>query len=529
MGLTWVAVGAVLGLALLVRVVPLDQGLWGDQLVFFRIAQLDWKQLVHRVVSEETHPPLSYLLLHGWLRMGSSEAWARGLFVLFGIGTCGVTFGLGRALAGRRFGLLALAAAAILPSAVWASVFVRSYIVGAFFAGLAAWSFVRLLQGQRSFQDWALYCAFSALALHTFYFNGLLLAAQGLYGLAVGRRWRGWMGPLLLSQGLAVASLLPLLQPALHTLRMAGVESTVSTRYMLLHQVGFYVGGVHIGGLARSLTGALGVDTLFMAGPLHRTWPRMLLAVVGLIALVTTATMLFWGCRWLNRRGREETGLASGNLIATMLLVPVGLANALHNLTPLAMLPHYFVPLAPFVAVLWAGAVAAMPRRWIAGAIAGLLILFSGSRLYAIYTDEGINWRRAVPYVETRWQPGDGVVFLRHNLKEGYNFHASRQAPQADLDTLLAEAMRVGKEDRWSSTVVSQIQTRLDPFRRVWFFRTEPFHFEQEQTVARWVRSKYLPFDEQRFGLLVLTLLAQNPKTPLSNRPISFVGGRDGP
>ena len=77
MGLAWVAVGAVLGLALLVRVVPLDQGLWGDQLVFFRIAQLDWKQLVHRVVSEETHPPLSYLLLHGWLQMGSSEAWAR--------------------------------------------------------------------------------------------------------------------------------------------------------------------------------------------------------------------------------------------------------------------------------------------------------------------------------------------------------------------------------------------------------------------------------------------------------------------
>ena len=221
----WVAFGAILTLAFVLRVVALDHGLWGDQITVYQLAQLDAKHLYTNMMSrKEVHPPLTYFLLHGWLRVGSSEAWARGLFVLFGVGTCAVTFGLGRALAGRRFGLMAMAAAAVLPSAVWASRFLRSYIIGAFFAGLAAWSFIRLLQGKRSFWDWALYGAFSVLAVQTFYFNALLLTAQGLYGLAVGWRRRGWVGPLVLVQGLALASLIPLILPTINVLQTAWVE-----------------------------------------------------------------------------------------------------------------------------------------------------------------------------------------------------------------------------------------------------------------------------------------------------------------
>ena len=515
--LVWVAFGAILGLAFLVRLVAIDQGLWGDQLVVFQIAQLDWQELLRHVVGRETHPPLSYLLLHGWLWAGSSEAWARALFVLFGVGTCVVTFGLGRALAGQKFGLLAMAVVSVLPGAVWASRYLHSYIVGAFFAGAAAWSFVRLLQGRRSVWDWTLYGGLSALALHSFYFNGLLLAAQGLYGLAAGRRWRGWVGPLLISQGVAVASLLPLLKGVLQTLGSVGPENP-----MLRHKVGFYAGGIHIGGFIRSLTGAMGLDTLFLSGPLHNTWPRTLLLVGGLVVLVAASTLLYWGCGWLNGRGREKVELASGTWIATMLLVPVGLANVLHNFTPLAMLPHYFIPLAPFAACLWASAVAAIPHRWLAGAVAGLLVIFSGARLYAIYTDEGVGWRRAVPHIEARWQPGDGVLFLQGYLTDGYDFYASRQVPKMDLNTVLVEVGRGGAGPFWSSTAVEQIKARVGQFRRVWFFRAEPYHFQQEEEVAKWVQSQYRSVEERRFGQLVLTLLVMAPETPLSGGPISL-------
>jgi 4-amino-4-deoxy-L-arabinose transferase-like glycosyltransferase len=526
--LMWVSFAAIISLAFVVRLVALDQGLWGDQLLVFQIAQLDWKQIIRNVMIQESHPPLSYLLLHFWLQLGSSVVWARSMFVLFGIGTCMITYGLGRELAGRRFGLLAMALSAVLPSAVWASRYLRSYIVGAFFAGTAAWCFVKLLKGSRSVRYWSLYWAFSALALHSFYLNGLLLAAQGLYGLVAERRWRSWIAPLMLCQGLAVASLLPLVLPAMQTLQTAGVDNPISTRQMLLHKVGFYVGGIHIGGLVRSMAGAVGLDTLFMADPLHRMWPRSVLAAVGVVALVAAVFLLHRGCRWLNVIGYERSGIASGTFVATMLLVPVGMANAIHNLTILAMLPHYFVALAPFAACLGTSVVVSMPRRWLAGAVVGLTMLFCATRLYAIYSDEGVNWRRALPHLEARWEPGDIVLFLQPSLGEGYNHYATRQVPQMNLDSLLAESMKSGESPKRYSAALSQTQIRLERFKRLWFFRTEPYHFPQEEAVTEWFRLQYRQVDEQRFGQLVLDLLVQYPEQNSSGEKLSSGLKEDG-
>lgn len=512
----WLPFAAILGLALLVRLIALDQGLWGDQLMVYRIAQLDWRELIQRVMVHETHPPLSYLLLHFWLQLGSSQIWARSLFVLFGLGTCLVTYGLGRELAGRRFGLFAMGLAAVLPSAVWASRYLRSYIVGAFFVGAASWFFVRLLKGRRSLGDWTAYSALSALALHSFYLNALVLAAQGLYGLVAERGWRRWTGPLVLAQGLAVASVLPLVLPALRTLQTAGVENPVSTRYMLLNKVGFYVAGVHVGGLVRSVAGALGLDTLFLAGPLHRMWPRSLLAAAGLVALVAAAIVLYRGCRWLNGAGRRESGVSGGTFVAAMLLVPVGLANAVHNLSTVAMLPHYFVTLAPFAACLGASVVESMPRRWLTGAAVGLILVFCGFRLQAIYSDQGIDWRRALPHLESRWQPGDVVLFLQPTLKKDYDYYATVRVPQVKLDNLLAADMKREASSPRSSDTFDHTQERLSPFKRFWLLRTEPYHLPQEKAVTEWFRMQYRQVAEDRFGHLVLALLVPSPERKLS-------------
>ncbi|PWZ67890.1 glycosyltransferase family 39 protein, partial [Staphylococcus pseudintermedius] len=59
--------------------------------------------------------PLYYILLRVWMQFGTSDAWLRGLSVLFGLGSVFLTYQLGRRLAGEKTGLLAALLLALSP------------------------------------------------------------------------------------------------------------------------------------------------------------------------------------------------------------------------------------------------------------------------------------------------------------------------------------------------------------------------------------------------------------------------------
>lgn len=232
-----------------------SQGLWLDEAFSVWIARQPLVDMLSWMARIDQHPPLYYLLLHFWMRMGTDAGTIRALSALAGVLNIPVLYLLGRHLAGRRVGLLAASILAVSPFHVRFAQEARMYTWLNLNVSLATLALVRLLadarstrlrigyqvvqlcQGWRNREDertplrshiraietdlaWAAYVACTAAALLTHHVAFLFLLATNLFifGLAWRRRSRPGSarqpGPILLRNWLiAQAGILVLWSP----------------------------------------------------------------------------------------------------------------------------------------------------------------------------------------------------------------------------------------------------------------------------------------------------------------------------
>ncbi len=88
---------AILGLAAALRIVQLGHdSVWVDEAFSARVANLGLTDLVQTATSDDTNPPLYYVLLHGWINVfGDSETALRSLSAVVGVLLVFVVFKLG--------------------------------------------------------------------------------------------------------------------------------------------------------------------------------------------------------------------------------------------------------------------------------------------------------------------------------------------------------------------------------------------------------------------------------------------------
>ncbi len=103
------------------------------------------KALIFSCLSEP-HPPLLYLLEHGWIRLfGTGEGATRSLLMVMSLATLWVAYWLGRRLLGRRGGLIFTALLALNPFFLSHSLNVRMYAPLALWACLSALCLLALM------------------------------------------------------------------------------------------------------------------------------------------------------------------------------------------------------------------------------------------------------------------------------------------------------------------------------------------------------------------------------------------------
>jgi mannosyltransferase len=196
-----------------------------------RVIPGSFQEMLHRVKTSESNPPLYYVLAWGWAKaFGTGEFGLRSLSALFGAATVPVGYLIGRQLTSRRAGLTLAALIALNPMLIWYSQEARSYAPLVFFGALSMFFFLRALN-TRSGRDLAFWTLASALALCSHYFAVFVVGIEAVWLLvALRERWRLVL-PALAGVGAVGLALLPLINAQVNPNHIGWIEnSPLSTR-----------------------------------------------------------------------------------------------------------------------------------------------------------------------------------------------------------------------------------------------------------------------------------------------------------
>ena len=189
------------------------QSFWADEGNSVVLAGRSPAEII-TAAAADIHPPAYYLLLAGWGRVfGLSEAGARSLSAILGVGLAAVLFLLGLSLRGAGLGLAAAFLAAANPFLVYYSQEARMYELLALCAALTGLALALWTRPDRRRLPAAiLYSAFAALGLYTHYaFPIHLLALNLVFVLWLWHSRRSQQAPGKTMLGWSVSQAIPAL------------------------------------------------------------------------------------------------------------------------------------------------------------------------------------------------------------------------------------------------------------------------------------------------------------------------------
>ena len=159
------------------------QSVWYDEAFSVANSVRPLTQLLGVLVFDVVHPPLHYLVLHGWFQIaGFGAAQARLISAIFGTLSIPLLFFLARRFTDSVTGLVAALLLAMSQMGVYFSQEARPYAQAQFFSLLATLAFLAFLEDPNFRRSLSLAVASTAL-LYTHYYGAGTLLALGVYWL----------------------------------------------------------------------------------------------------------------------------------------------------------------------------------------------------------------------------------------------------------------------------------------------------------------------------------------------------------
>ena len=413
----------VLGLAAILRFVQLGHdSVWVDEAFSARVSNLGFRDLISTATSEDTNPPLYYVLLHFWIGVfGDSEAALRSLSAVVGVLLVFVVFKLGERLSGFRAGLVAALLAAVSSFLVHYSQEARVYSL---LALLSACSYYFLLDLLDEWRPWRVvwYVVFTTALLYAHTYGLFVLLAQMTF-IAVGWAWRrDWLrvDPRLLGAVLVA----PLVLAIPWFVVFAGhVRDEVEG-----------ASDAKLGWLAKPSPGDLPGTLSGYAGS-----RAVLLVALAALALAAYLAVRARGGRVLLARLARDRRVGLLVLWAAIpVVVPFVLALVV---TPIYQF-KYTIPAAVACYLILALALGGVAPRvgLAAGAVVAAAFLVMTVRYYGDYETEG--WRQTTTYLDRRARPGDVIVFASSVGQQAFDYYWRRSDVQEVLGSRLEPPTR---------------------------------------------------------------------------------------
>ncbi|KYQ96986.1 hypothetical protein AWY96_00115 [Serratia plymuthica] len=449
---------------------------WCDEASSVLTSRFDVDDLLYHA-SFDVHPPLYYLLLHGWMALfGDSIMATRSLSLIFGVMTVGLAMGFTRWLANERAALLAGWLMAIMPIAVRYSQEARMYALMGLLVIAAAMALAMWLKTPAKRYYLAIYAVLMSLTFYTHYFAIFALFTHWLIVLALSCR-RG--GERYIRQ--------PVWWLANVAIGVAYIPWLLVLINLLMHIPELRAGG-DVGWIPRVEWRDLpAMYWRFFTGHDGSNYPLIIFWLLPAIFVGLCGLPLTW----------RETPRKFNLLLIGSIVIPVTLVFTISWRTPL------FVDRYLYSAALGIPLVLGMLITGIKNRKYGLLLLFFFSGLFGcgVRNDlpvEKDDFKAMVHYINSSYQPNDAVVVSNMFNYLSYVYY-NKESYRALLYTPARPNGISGKPnaygfgtffyDRAAQTYVENLSALSSVYRRVWLVSGGDFNQDFDRLPPGWINT----------------------------------------
>ncbi len=484
---------AILIIAISLRAIDLDKGYNSDEGIMLSLAKATPAKLMAAVIEESVYPPLSYYLLHLWIKIGrnDSEPWVRSYFVIFGIGVCLLVYLIANAYLNSSFGLIAFFIAATSPFLIWASQFLRSYIDSCFWALLSTFFMLLILKGDVRLRNKVGYTLSTICGLYTFYFNIFIVLSQGLYFMFTNykqfKKIRDW----LFLQLITVIMFIPGIFMALsQTKNVTAVNPQYGAK-------GFQIFGLQAGQYARGIAALFGIDPAFLfIRPLVEDVNKSVLIAMVFFVFFFTALALIYFIRSL-RALQINKGLA-----LFFPLLPFSIIAVYSMMVEFFYFPFnvkYLISAhAIFIGAISASVYYKINRKVVSGLLLAAILLVYAARWEEARMPE-FETKKAYNFISAHMDSEDVFLMVRNT---NYYLDLSSVKNHIVLGDSLIRDPKTGNYLKFSPDGLAELNDMASSSRSIWFYRNygNDELFDANKLVMDWFKNNgYEIYEVKKF------------------------------
>ena len=410
-----------------------NKSLWLDEGATVALARASWQHFAwvwwHGEANLQT---IYFLLMRGWIHLGSSEPFLRLPSAIFGIVTIPALYSAARKFTGVWESLAAAALLAFSPSAVYYSQEARGYTLATLLVLASTYFFVRAVDGGRR-RDWVLWTLCGMVAFYCHDFTALVLVAE-VVSLLFKAPPVPWRKVILGGAIIFVAAV-----PGLTYVFRASPEN--------LHFVWMP---------APSLKESWHL-AMFFGGSGLKVALSLVLWIAGLMAVIRA------------RRNGAVDDYWRGMLLVMWAVVPAMLLALISLRQPMFLQRYVFfsLPAACMLAAIGAG----MLSRWRLGFVLVLALCIADvPSVVKSYSHPREDWRGASRLVLSSASPGDAVAFFPFYTRVMLDYYASQTAGTPDVH-VFAPAYYDGGED--VRNLLHALDENPRAFQHVWILMAD--------------------------------------------------------
>lgn len=450
-----------LGVAILFRSFNLTREFSGDEVILTGISTLEFQHILPALKQRDVYPPLTYLMLHQWMRICHSEVWVRLYFVIYGIAACIVIYYIAKELLDIHIARISLLLASFSPLLIFASQYVRSYMDSGFWMLLSSLFMLRIIKGRITLTNWVGYIFSSILSIYTFYFSFTLILSQFIFVTFFMWREKRFLFKWYLSFLIIAIAFLPWTPSALNQL---SVGSGFAYDWSNL---GFNLGGLRLGLYTRNLYSLIGFDPhfMFLRGGISAHFASSVLAGIIGISLSAFIVFLYLCHKYLRERFSVNRTLewfllffAFGPIVISWIcgiLLKVPLPSARYLVAPHGI---FLLLMGVFIFSLWE------KKPLLCYCFLGLLLGAFVIRIPHSVISE-VDIKRPLSFLKENFEQQDCLVCVRSCPPEG-EFTNTIQLGKYMALSKEGSKYIVVSHDSWK-----ELSQRIISFQKVWFYR----------------------------------------------------------